>query len=185
MERALDEPNLAKCSVAMAFYLLRAVEQAGLYHRSKALWEPWREMVKNNLTTCQEDAVNGRSDCHAWGSLALYELPSVALGVRPAKPGYAAVEVRPNPGYMRWAKGEVCTPRGMIRVDWESNNGGIRLSVQAPKGVEVLLPAQREVTETHVTYIECVRARPDWTRESVQSRCVSTLGLNESYQLVN
>jgi len=41
-----------------------------------------------------ENATDARSDCHAWGSLILYEVPAVMLGVRPAKPGYAAVEVR-------------------------------------------------------------------------------------------
>lgn len=69
------------------------------------------KMVKDNLTTCVEDGVNGRSDCHAWGSLILFELPAVVLGVHPAAPGYEKIAVEPNPGYLEWAKGEVITKR--------------------------------------------------------------------------
>ena len=96
-------------------------------------------MVKNNLTTCVEDGVNERSDCHAWGALALYELPSVVLGVRPAAPGYEKIAIDPHPGYMTAAKGEVITPRGMVSVEWTlDGNGKVQMTYEAPEGVEVV-----------------------------------------------
>lgn len=127
-----------KCSVAMAFELFRALEKADIYEETNALWEPWREMVKNNLTTCQENDVDARSDCHAWGALALYEIPSVILGVRPAKPGFSAISVKPNPAYFDWAKGCVHTPKGEIQVEWERNGDDIKVNVIAPDGVEII-----------------------------------------------
>jgi hypothetical protein len=141
MEKCLEgetggEP-LAKCSVAMAFYLFRAVEKAGLYDRTSPLWDPWRKMLKNNLTTCEEDQVTARSDCHAWASLALYELPAVILGVRPASPGYGSIAVNPVPGFLQWAKGSVITPKGIVHVGWEKSAEGIRLDVKAPEGIAV------------------------------------------------
>ncbi len=139
MEKTLDDPALTQCSVAMAYYLFRAVEKAGLYERTQKLWQPWRDMLKNNLTTCVESpGEDARSDCHAWGSVALFEIPAVVLGVRPAKAGYAAVEVSPTAGYFDWAKGKLITPRGMINVEWEKDGGEIKTKVTAPEGVEVI-----------------------------------------------
>ena len=43
------------------------------------IWDIWREMLRNNCTTCVEADTDPRSECHAWGSLALYEPPSVIL----------------------------------------------------------------------------------------------------------
>ena len=108
----------ARCSVAMMPYLFRALEQCDLYEQTQALWSTWRKMLQYHLTTCAEDLIRQRSDCHAWGALALYELPSVVLGVRPAAPGYAKVSVHPHPAQFRWAKGTVITPRGKVFVEW-------------------------------------------------------------------
>ncbi len=113
-----------RCSVAMAYYMFRALEQVGLYERTERLWDVWREMVKNNGTTCVENDTDGRSDCHAWGSLALYELPAVVLGVRPTAPGYAEFSVKPQAGYYTSAEGEVITPKGLVRVAWKKAEDG-------------------------------------------------------------
>ncbi|MBP5167030.1 MAG: hypothetical protein ILP09_07200 [Oscillospiraceae bacterium] len=139
MEKALDGEGFAKCTVAFSFYLFRALEKAGMYERTRELWAPWREMVKNHLSTCMESNDNPRSDCHAWGALLLYELPSVILGVRPARPGYAAVKVAPTPGYLERAEGSVCTPAGMIDVSWKRGEDGRPvLDIKAPDGVEII-----------------------------------------------
>lgn len=111
----------AQCSVAMMFYLFRALETCGLYERTKELWDIWREMLANNLTTCAEDNLMSRSDCHAWGALLLYELPSVILGVRPTAPGYEKMDAKPVPGYLKWARGTVITPKGSVDVGWGLN----------------------------------------------------------------
>ncbi len=123
-----NKQEYAQCTVAMAFYLYRALEKCGLYEHTNELWDMWRDMIRNNLTTCVEDPVGQRSDCHAWGALALYELPAVVLGVRPTKPGFEEFEVKPAPGHFTWAEGEVITPKGFIRVQWE--NEGERLNVE-------------------------------------------------------
>ena len=132
ISETLDNPGeYAQCSVAMAYYLFRALEKAGMYERTEKLWDIWREMVENNLTTCVEDNVRGRSDCHAWGALALYELPAVVLGVRPSAPGFAKVEVKPVPGHFTWARGCVATPRGEVRVSWRADGkGGIEVETE-------------------------------------------------------
>lgn len=112
------------CSVAMAFYLFRALEKTGLYDRTDRLWDTWREMLKNHLTTSIEGQAEARSDCHAWGALALYELPCTVLGVRPTAPGFASFEVSPVMGTLTWARGQAVTPRGVVSISWERGPSG-------------------------------------------------------------
>ena len=126
---ALDTPGIARCSVAMCFYLFRALEITGLYSRTDSLWEIWRDMVRNGCSTCVEAENFARSECHAWGALALYELPSVILGVRPAAPGYEKIRVAPVPGALTHASGRVPTPWGELRVAWKKQGDHISLHI--------------------------------------------------------
>lgn len=124
METLRVPEKYAQCSIAMSYYLFRALEKCEIYNETERLWDMWDDMVRNNLTTCVEDTLMQRSDCHAWGALALYELPSVILGVRPGKPGYEEIEVRPLTDTLLWAKGEVVTPKGMVSVNWKKKKDG-------------------------------------------------------------
>lgn len=137
-ETILHRKEYAQCSVAMAFYLFRALQKTGLYAYTDEYWNIWRRMLEKGATTCIEDEVRERSDCHAWGSLILYELPSVILGVQPAKPGYQAVSIHPECGYLSAAKGDIWTPRGMIHVKWNKENGEMNLTYDVPEGLEII-----------------------------------------------
>ena len=129
LEKSMNDAGFARCSVAMNFYLFRALEQTGLYSYTERCWDIWRKMVQNNCTTCVEAEFYARSECHAWGALALYEIPSVILGVRPTAPGYSKFEVKPCPGYLTSASGTVHTPAGDIRVSWHKIGEKIDLKV--------------------------------------------------------
>ena len=139
LERAVGDPLLPQASVAFAFYLFRALEKCGLYEKTDILWELWRQMLRDNMTTCVENDTDARSDCHAWASLLCYELPAVILGVRPTAPGFAAVSLSPKMGTLTHAQGEVVTPKGMIRVAWErAADGGCNLRYSLPQGMEIV-----------------------------------------------
>ncbi len=127
--RTIEERGVTQCSVAMCFYLFRALEETGLYDYTDRYWDIWRRMVADGCSTCVEAENYARSECHAWGALALYELPSVTLGVRPAAPGYEKIEVRPQPGVLRSASGTVHTPRGDLHIAWEKTDGGLELQI--------------------------------------------------------
>lgn len=137
LEVLRNDGDYAKCSVAMAFYLFRALEKTGLYEQTRKQWDPWRKMVQDNLTTCVEDYVTSRSDCHAWGALALYELPAVILGVRPETPGFDTIQVAPVRGYLTSAKGDVITPKGIVHVQWEWDGTQMSIQVSGPDGVKI------------------------------------------------
>ena len=128
MKQVIKDDTLAKCSVAMSFYYFRALEKTELYNEySYDQWDLWREMLKNNLTTCVESPGESRSECHAWGACALYEIPSVILGVRPAAPGYQKAYVQPHPTFIDSAAGSVITPKGKIHVKWKKENDKVIL----------------------------------------------------------
>lgn len=136
LEYTLLHEEIPQCTVASAYYLFRALELVELYEYSDLLWNKWRRMLDMNLTTCVEsDGSYARSDCHAWGALALYELPSVILGIRPSKPGYASIHFSPVPGKITWAKGQVITPKGLIYASWKLENGKISKQIELCDGI--------------------------------------------------
>lgn len=102
-------------------------------------------MLKNHCTTCVESEAYARSECHAWGALALYELPGTVLGVRPAAPGYEKIEIRPIPGYLDFAEGTVKTPKGMIQVKWEKKNAKLDIEYQVPDSVKDQVICKTEI----------------------------------------
>jgi hypothetical protein len=129
LRAVIGNKDIPQCSVSMRFYLFRALEAVDWYEKADEVWELWRKMTEDNLTTCVENDTDGRSDCHAWGAAILYELPAVYLGVRPAKPGFEEITVHPLAGHLTWAKGDVITPRGMVHVEWTKDNSTSKMSV--------------------------------------------------------
>ena len=141
--RTVEDRTITQCTVAMCFYLFRALEQVELYEYTDQYWDMWRGMVQNGCTTCVESPGSyARSECHAWGALALYELPSVVLGVRPASPGYETIEVRPVPGILSSASGTVITPRGEVHVAWERKNGALQVQISGDAGLSERITAR-------------------------------------------
>lgn len=125
--RTIEDKTITQCTIAMRFYLFRALEKINRYELTKEYWEPWHTMVKNNCSTCIESESYARSECHGWGALALYELPSVILGVKPTTPGFENVEIKPIPGYMTYANGTVMTPKGAVEVSWKRQGDNLEL----------------------------------------------------------
>ena len=136
--RTMEKKGHPQCTVAMSFYLFRALEKTGLYEKTNSLWDAWRKMVYDGCTTCIESENYARSECHAWGALALYEMPSAFLGVRPAAPGYEKIQVSPHAEYLDWAEGTVKTPAGDVRVSWARKGEKLDLNVEAPEGISIL-----------------------------------------------
>ena len=70
-----------------------------------------------------------------WSAGAAPVLTAFALGVRPTSPGYATFTVIPRAPGLGWARGEVWTPHGAIRVDWKRGPKGRPLvTVRHPPG---------------------------------------------------
>ena len=142
MEGALRRPGLAKCSFPWMFTMFRALEKADMYQETEALWDLWRVLIPQNLTTIPEIPFNTRSDCHAWGSLPLYEFPRKVLGVNQTAPGWDKVMIEPKAHFLADASGEAITPKGPVFVAWHRQNGKFCLKCRLPEGMqaEIRLP---------------------------------------------
>lgn len=142
--RTMQDENAIKCSYPQQFYLLRAMEQAGIYDQCiMEIFAPFVELLKLNITTLPETPFEPRSDCHAWSALLLYELPRVWLGVKPAAAGWNGILVAPRavPGILD-LRGVVPTPHGDVRVAYETTGGQVRFYVQAPGGCATVIQLQ-------------------------------------------
>lgn len=73
MEKALEDKSLIPCSFMQRYYLFRALEKAGMYDRTEALWQDWQDFIDLHCTTFPETPFDPRSDCHAWSALPLWE----------------------------------------------------------------------------------------------------------------
>lgn len=88
-----------------------------------------------------EDAYT--SMAHGWSTGVLPALTNQLLGAKPASPGFATWSVRPHPGSVTWARGQVPTPQGPLSVGWrQEGDGRFALTVTAPPGTrgEVAVP---------------------------------------------
>jgi len=72
-----------------------------------------------------------------WSAGAAPALTAFALGIRPTSPGYATFTVIPRAPGLAWAKGDVWTPHGTIRVEWRrGSNGRPWVAVSNPRGTK-------------------------------------------------
>lgn len=141
------------------FYLLQALARMG--HRREALdwlrsywggmlaedatsfWEAYdlRWPKENSHLSLQADGTTGYfvSLAHGWSGGPAAWLMEEVLGVKATKPGFRAVQVRPDLAGLQWVRGAVPTPLGSVSV----SAGGNRVEVTIPAGMEatVLLPA--------------------------------------------
>ncbi|MBQ8092723.1 MAG: family 78 glycoside hydrolase catalytic domain [Clostridia bacterium] len=132
----IRDKSIPQCTVAMCFYLFRALEMTGLYEYTDQYLNIWRRMIDNGCTTTIESEGYSRSECHAWGALILYELPSAVLGVHPGAPGYSTIEVCPNPGVLRYASGSVRTPNGPVQVAWTLTENGLKIHIDGDPDIK-------------------------------------------------
>ena len=140
MENALGLE--AACTQAYGYLYFRALEKAGLYDKTGDMMDKLRALPALNCTTIPETPDAPRSDCHAWGAVAIYEFAAVVLGVRTVSAADRKVQIKPDITGRDHAKGSVAAAGGYITVDWKIEDGWFRMQVTAPRGLnqEIVLP---------------------------------------------
>jgi len=126
-------------------YLYEALAGAGQFSAIlTSIYENYLPMLAAGATTVWEvfptsgDHPGGfptRSHCHAWSSAPLTYLPQVVLGIRQAEAGGEAYTISPWLGDLEWARGAVCTCRGLLEVSWRKQANRLLVSAKAPAGV--------------------------------------------------
>lgn len=119
-------------------YVLDALVETG--HRTEAIdiiRGKWGEMLDAGATTFWENWDGAASRCHAWSASPLYHLSQQILGVMPVDIGWKQVRIAPLPAGVESARGQVPTPLGIVRVEWE-------LAGEDQLAVRVDIPPQME-----------------------------------------
>ena len=147
---AASRAILPTCAGFANFYQLAALfEHAPATTALRILRDTYRPVIDAGLTTTPEALREEYSHlkqpmektllaslCHGWSAGPCCFLPRHVLGVRPAAPGFAKVEVRPDLGDLAWARGSIPTPLGRIEVEWEIHHGKLRGHCQLPGCME-------------------------------------------------
>ncbi len=100
---------------------------------ASTFWEMW-SLSQGRLT---------RSHCHGWSAAPVFFLSSTVLGVRPTRPGFAEIEFKPRPGDLKFMRGRVPTPRGVIEVSGRRKGDRWQPEIRVPKGVRIRKAAAR------------------------------------------
>jgi hypothetical protein len=97
-------------------------------------------MLANNLSTWEEDDVRQRSDCHAWGSVPVYEYCTELAGVQPTAPGATKLLFKPRVRLSEAIEAKVALGKdNLATVKWSTGVGGEkRIELQLEKAVEVI-----------------------------------------------
>ena len=157
--------GFSKCSYVMMFYALRAFALAGdeVYETAwPGTWAPWRRMLGSHLTTWEEDDVRQRSDCHAWGSVPIYEYCTEVAGLHILAPGAARILFRPRLGLMGSVNATVALGSdNTATVSWTTDaDGGKKVELRLERAVDVVsqLPGE-EAAERGVVKALVLHAR--------------------------
>jgi alpha-L-rhamnosidase len=137
MRRFPNDPKLAPGSFFWWHAGFRALEIAGACDRMPEFLGPWHEMVDHGLSTFVEENSYWRSLCHAWSAHPALEFLTRVLGVTPAAPGFAAIDITPHACGLTHARGRVCTPRGHVSVEWRNDGGRFEIEIEAPDATPV------------------------------------------------
>ncbi|KAJ3544404.1 hypothetical protein NM208_g3065 [Fusarium decemcellulare] len=157
--QGVADGRLVQESISMSFYTMRALSLSGgdVYDETfHHFWDPWHLQLSQNVTTWVEDSVSQRSDCHAWGSIPIYEFMVEVIGIRPLEPRWSAIEFRPRLGLfprvsasvpLNMVDGKV---KGFVHVSWtptETGDTEVRLKLEmaepAASRVAIVLPKHR------------------------------------------
>lgn len=158
VERILRDRNLAQSTIYFRAYLNSTLRKAGLGGTYLDQLGPWREMLRDGLTTWAEwNGNDSRSDCHAWGASPNFELFRTMAGIEPAAPGFAKVNISPNLGTLHQLRAVVPHPRGEIEVSFRITGNTHEADIALPRGITGTLNwdgAHRQLQpgENHISF---------------------------------
>jgi hypothetical protein len=131
----LRHADLTRTTIYFSHYLFATYGALGMIDALFERMELWFELPALGFTTTPEQPEPSRSDCHAWGAHPLYHYFAAVLGIRPARPGFATVKIRPQLGHLTYARGILVHPRGEISVDIRVEEDGLHGRIALPLGV--------------------------------------------------
>jgi hypothetical protein len=135
MKNILYDSTLSQATFYYRFYLTRAMVKAGMANLYYSQLTPWRDMLKNGLTTFAEKPDPTRSDCHAWSASPIYDFLATICGIMPSSPGFKTVAVAPAFGELTEIKGTMPVRDGEITVMLIRKDKNISGEIILPKNL--------------------------------------------------
>lgn len=133
------KPAIVTGSPFFYAYVLAALVKTGLRQDAMdviaAKWGAW---LDQGAVSCWETwEPSSLSKCHAWSASPTYLFAQQILGVTATEPAMRRCRIEPLPGQLEFARGEVPTPAGPIRVEWErAGDDQLAVRIDLPAGVE-------------------------------------------------
>ena len=156
-DRLLNKSFKMMKSLYFRYYLYRTIVMmgdVGLAAVLKDMKEVWGKMLNAGAQTFWEtqDGPQGfrgaASLCHGWSSHPLYFLSSEVLGIKPAKPGFKEVLVKPNLMDMKFVEGKfnIGEKNNMfLRIEKNRYNLVITCRTEKPVKIHYSLNKYREL----------------------------------------
>ena len=136
LTRIMSDKSLIQPTLYFRFYLTQALKKTGMADRYLGTLAPWKDMLNTGLTTFAEKQEPTRSDCHAWSASPNYDFLATVAGIRPSSPGFGTLRMEPALGELKFIKGQMPHPAGMIFFDLKRDGAiGLTGEVTLPEGL--------------------------------------------------
>jgi hypothetical protein len=174
LKNSLDRrPDMVQVGSPFAMmYLYEALQKYGQWQAIlDSIYTNYLPMLEAGATTVWEvfpssgDRPQGfptRSHTHAWSSAPLHFLPQTILGIHQVDPGCRTYEVSPWLAGLDWAKGQICTAKGPLFVNWSREGSRFDLIVQADPEIEIRFVPNDSMNGLEITFSR-VYERPSRT----------------------
>jgi hypothetical protein len=142
IDRIMNRADLGEVQPYFAHFLLEAIYHSGLRNKyTLAVLDRWKAPVAD----CPGGLVEGFypphpdygfDHSHAWGGTPLWSLPLALSGLAIEEPGMRVLSLDPDLLGMAWARVEIPTPHGILRLSLAAGREPI---IEAPAGITVRL----------------------------------------------
>lgn len=145
------------CSVYGAQFLLEALYKQGeanyalnlMTATSDRSW--WNMMRSGSTITLEAWDLKYKPNLdwnHAWGTAPVNIITRYLWGIKPVQPGFAAVQIKPQPGNLKFSKIKVPTIKGPINAEFRQISSIEEIyTIELPKNMkgEFVLPVNSSI----------------------------------------
>lgn len=167
----IEEIKKQEMSVGMVTvsWLIRALGEADEGEHlielfTNETWDGWAKCLAKGATATWEswDAdTTGNSQSHAWGAVGLEGYVRYILGIRPLKPQYEEVLIKPLDfgSSLDGVKGRITTDRGAISVQWKNTAKQYSLLLDIPPNVTATVAVPKGRSAKPVIMVDGQKAK--------------------------
>lgn len=132
----VEDKDLTRCTVYFSYYLFDAyfkMGRADLFLKRLDLWRGYVDLgVTALLEKPENERIESRSDCHAWGAHPIWFMQTGLAGIKSGDAFFKKVRIAPMPGDLAEIKASHPHPDGWIKVDLKFDGEKVSGIVDTP-----------------------------------------------------